>query len=240
MQLPFFYAPDLGLLDNVQSLAEDTARHIAQVLRMKEGDLLHLTDGRGRVATAGIVSIGKKTCTVQLQAIESFPTSDQHSTIAVSLLKNAGRFEWLLEKAAELGINTIVPLICQRTERQQFRHDRLQNILVSAMLQSRQAWLTELATPIACITYIGQCHQGDQYIAHCDAGEKTNFASVEKSVQKDSIVLIGPEGDFTPEEIQVAIEQGFKPISLGNTRLRTETAAIVAAVIQKQLLVVNG
>jgi 16S rRNA (uracil1498-N3)-methyltransferase len=236
MQLPFFYAPDLGLLDSIQSLAEDTARHIAQVLRMKEGDLIHLTDGKGRVATARIVSIGKKTCTVQLQVIENFPAPEHHCTIAVSLLKNAGRFEWLLEKAAELGINSIVPLICHRTERQQFRNDRWQNILVSAMLQSRQAWLTELATPINCIAYIGQCNQNEKYIAHCDAGEKTNFASVEKSGQKDSIVLIGPEGDFTPEEIQVAIAHGFKPISLGNTRLRTETAAIVAAVIQKTVI----
>jgi 16S rRNA (uracil1498-N3)-methyltransferase len=240
MQLPFFYAPDLGLLDNVQSLAEDTARHIAQVLRMNEGDLIHLTDGRGRVATARIVSTGKKTCTVHLQSIENFPAPEHHCTIAVSLLKNAGRFEWLLEKAAELGINTIVPLVCQRTERQQFREDRLQNILVSAMLQSRQAWLTEIATPIACLTYIGQCYQGEKYIAHCDTGEKTNFASLDKSIKKDSTVLIGPEGDFTPEEIQVAIAQGFKPISLGNTRLRTETAAIVAAVIQKQWLMVSG
>lgn len=234
MQLPYFYAPFLGTKSSNLGLEEDTARHIAQVLRMKEGDCIHLTDGKGRVATAKIISIGKKTCDVFLTDIKEFSPTNKNITIAVSLLKNAGRFEWLLEKSAELGINSIVPLICQRTERQQFRQDRLQNILVSAMLQSRQAWLTELPNPIAYTDFIHQVKHENRFIAHCEDDEKTNLSTLIKPHQKDCLVLIGPEGDFTMDEIQLAIEKGFIPVSLGNTRLRTETAAITAAVIGVQ------
>jgi len=231
MQLPYFYAPFLGTISSNLGLEEDTARHIAQVLRMKEGDCIHLTDGKGRVATAKITSIGKKTCDVFLTDIKEFAPTNKNITIAVSLLKNAGRFEWLLEKSAELGINSIVPLICQRTERQQFRQDRLQNILISAMLQSRQAWLTVLPSPIAFMEFIQETTFENRYVAHCEEAEKINLSALIEPNQKDSLVLIGPEGDFTMDEIQAAIEKGFKPISLGNTRLRTETAAITAAVI---------
>jgi len=231
MQLPYFYAPFLGTIFSNLGLEEDTARHIAQVLRMKEGDCIHLTDGKGRVATAKITSIGKKTCDVFLTDIKEFPPTNKNITIGVSLLKNAGRFEWLLEKSAELGINSIVPLICQRTERQQFRQDRLQNILISAMLQSRQAWLTVLPNPIAFIEFIQETTFENRYVAHCEESEKINLSALIKPNQKDSLVLIGPEGDFTIDEIKAAIEKGFKPVSLGYTRLRTETAAITAAVI---------
>lgn len=231
MQFPFFYAPSLGLIHTSQRLEEETARHIAQVLRMKEGDCLHLTDGKGKVATAKIISIGKKTCEVFISEIQDAPNSTKNIAIAVSLLKNAGRFEWLLEKSAELGINSIVPLVCKRTERQQFRQDRLQNILVSAMLQSRQAWLTILPNPVDYMDFIQETTYENRYIAHCEEEEKTSLSTLIKPNQKDSLVLIGPEGDFTMDEIQAAIEKGFKPVSLGNTRLRTETAAITAAVI---------
>lgn len=234
MQLPYFYAPSFGLASSNLDLEEHTARHIAQVLRMKEGDLIHLTDGKGRVATATIISIGKKACFVSLTDIKDYPRTTKNVTIAVSLLKNAGRFEWLLEKSAELGINTIVPLVCQRTERQQFRQDRLQNILVSAMLQSRQAWLTELPNPIAYTDFIHQVKHENRFIAHCEDQAKSNFSTILKPAQNDVLVLIGPEGDFTMDEIQLAIEKGFVPVSLGNTRLRTETAAIAAAVIGVQ------
>lgn len=234
MQFPYFYAPSLGLIHTSQNLEEETARHIAQVLRMKEGDLIHLTDGKGRVATAKIISIGKKTCGVFISEIQDSPTSIRKVTIAVSLLKNAGRFEWLLEKSAELGINSIVPLVCKRTERQQFRQDRLQNILVSAMLQSRQAWLTKLPNPVDYMDFIQETTYENRYIAHCGEEEKTSLSTLIKPNQKDSLVLIGPEGDFTMDEIKSAIEKGFKPVSLGNTRLRTETAAITAAVISVQ------
>ena len=234
MQFPCFYAPSLGLIHTSQNLEEETARHIAQVLRMKKGDCLHLTDGKGRVATAKIISIGKKTCEVFISEIQDAPTSTKNITIAVSLLKNAGRFEWLLEKSAELGINSIVPLVCKRTERQQFRQDRLQNILVSAMLQSRQAWLTILPNPIDYMDFIQETTYENRYIAHCGEEEKTSLSTLIKPNQKDSLVLIGPEGDFTMDEIKSAIEKGFKPVSLGNTRLRTETAAITAAVISVQ------
>jgi 16S rRNA (uracil1498-N3)-methyltransferase len=231
MQLPYFYAPFIDVQTSKQNVEEDTARHIAQVLRMKEGDSIHLTDGKGRVATATIEHIGKKTCGVCITALKDFPPSAKKVTIAVSLLKNAGRFEWLLEKSAELGIDTIIPLVCQRTERQQFRQDRLQNILVSAMLQSRQAWLTNLPNPIAFMDFIQETTFENRYVAHCEEAEKTSLSTLIKPNQKDSLVLIGPEGDFKMEEIQAAIAKGFKPVSLGNTRLRTETAAITAAVI---------
>jgi 16S rRNA (uracil1498-N3)-methyltransferase len=145
------------------------------------------------------------------------------------LIKNTNRFEWFLEKATEIGVSEIIPIICERTEKQNFRHDRMKNILISAMLQSQQAWLPILHEPIKFLEVVKNSSQQNKYIAHCSEEEKKELSN--ETSRKSSIILIGPEGDFTKNEIELAIENKFVPVTLGDTRLRTETAGMVAAVL---------
>src|SRR5690606_34006849 len=148
-------------------------------------------------------------------------------------IKNAGRFEWFLEKATEIGISHIIPLICKRTEKSHLKEDRMKTIMVSAMLQSRQVWLPSLSSPVP-IAQLVNTHQADQkFIAHCMEEKKQELQKAIDQKARSKIILIGPEGDFTPVEIEIAIENNFIPVSIGYTRLRTETAAMVAAVLLK-------
>jgi 16S rRNA (uracil1498-N3)-methyltransferase len=154
--------------------------------------------------------------------------------VAISLLKNANRFEWFLEKATEIGVNKITPLLCERTERQQFRYERLKSIMMSAMVQSRQCWLPLLNEPVKFEEYIKQINGDDKVqklIAHCAEGRKSPLTNKLINHFRELIILIGPEGDFTSEEISFALLHNFIPVTLGETRLRTETAGIVAAVM---------
>ena len=233
MQLPIFFSAQAATLYEDLTLDEDTSRHVSQVLRMRTGEQLQLTNGKGVLLTAALSTAHKKHSTVKITAVEQILPPAKKIRIGISLLKNANRFEWFLEKAAELGIHGIIPLICERTERQHFRMDRMNAILVSAMLQSRQAWLTELSSPLQLDKLLNDAvhPQGTQkLIAHCmeDAGKKRLQEAVDHP--DDVLILIGPEGDFTPAEVALALEHQFTPVSLGNTRLRTETAGVVAAV----------
>lgn len=234
MALPFFYIPRYDIAQKEIVLDEDTSRHVVQVLRMDTGEKLNLTDGKGFLLTAIIKDNHKKHCMVEIEQSEFVNAPGKRITIAISLLKNANRFEWFLEKAAELGVTEIIPLLCTRTEKEKFRHDRLQQILVSAMLQSQQAWLPVLHEPVAYELLFRQEElQGVQhkYIAHCEEGQKQELADVLSDVADNRIILIGPEGDFTAEEINLALAAHFKPVSLGETRLRAETAGVVAAAL---------
>src|SRR5258705_11953025 len=152
--IPFFYIEEFNPSQKEIVLDEDTSPHVVQVLRMKEGERLNLTDGKGNLITAEISDAHKKHCAVKV--IDSRFTShlSRKISIAISLLKNANRFEWFLEKATEIGISEIVPLICERTEKQKFRYDRMKGICVSAMLQSQQCWLPELHEPVKYIEYL--------------------------------------------------------------------------------------
>jgi len=147
-------------------------------------------------------------------------------------LKNSNRFEWFLEKATEIGINEIIPLICERTEKQKFRYDRMKGICTSAMLQSQQVWLPILhePRPFNHLT-IEQFKQSQKFIAHCIEEKKRNLSDLVNDSLPSQIILIGPEGDFTPDEIQLALQNHFIAVSLGETRLRAETAGVVAATI---------
>jgi 16S rRNA (uracil1498-N3)-methyltransferase len=151
--------------------------------------------------------------------------------IAISPLKNASRFEWFLEKAAEIGISTVVPLLCTRTERQFVKKDRWNGILVSALQQSQQAWLTELWDPVGFSAFINVLHAKENYVAHCMEGEKKPLQQLVSRGNSSFCILIGPEGDFTPNELSLALEKEYHPVSLGHTRLRTETAGITASVL---------
>ena len=235
MALPFFYIPSYDPAQAELMLDEDNSRHIVQVLRMKPGDPLQLTDGRGNLLTTVIVDDHKKKCRVQIQTATWQPPREKKVAIGISLLKNASRFEWFLEKATEIGVTEIIPLLCERTERQHFRQDRLQNILVSALLQSQQVWLPVMPAPLPVEQLIDTTAYDQLFIAHCLEAQKLSLAEAVRSGPArpagSPLILIGPEGDFSPKEIELAIQHNFLPVTLGGTRLRTETAGIVAATL---------
>ena len=226
MNLPYFYE------ENIQQptyiLSEETSKHCVKVLRMKEGAQLQLTDGKGSLFTATIINANKKNCEVSIGVVSFEQRATSRVSIAISLLKNPSRLEWFMEKATEIGVSEIIPLICDHTEKQNFRFDRMRNILISAMLQSQQTWLPQLHQPKKIIDLIDEDPEGLKLIAHCDEDEKRSITDLDRS-HKNKLILIGPEGDFSKEEIRIALAKNFIPVSLGNTRLRTETAGIVAA-----------
>lgn len=227
MALPFFYAESIPVTGGQLMLDEATSKHINQVLRMSKGEALHLTDGSGKKATAVISEQSKKSCTVHINALEKQPARQPDICIAISPLKNSARFEWFLEKATELGVTEIVVLLCQRTERSHFRADRMKNIMISAMLQSQQTWLPRLTEPLAFAKWMESASYPNKYIAHCGEGEKSRLSTDTDS----TVICIGPEGDFSPEEVERSLWLGFQPVTLGSTRLRTETAGVAAAVL---------
>ncbi|HMO63452.1 MAG TPA: RsmE family RNA methyltransferase [Ferruginibacter sp.] len=232
MTLPFFFTAAIPAGATI-TLDEVASKHIVQVLRMQNGEALRLTDGKGSLYTASITDNNRKKCVVHIEHTANMPPVLPKVTIAISLLKNSSRFEWFLEKATELGVNEIVPLICTRTEKQHFRYERMHGILVSAMLQSQQVWLPQLHEPVKLDAFIAsQPDAATKYIAHCEKEENKQLLPViQQQHNSNSVLLIGPEGDFTTHEIALALQQQFKPVSLGNTRLRTETAGIVGAAL---------
>lgn len=233
MSLPFFYSEEIKVTTEPFILNEETSKHVAQVLRMHQGEQLQLTDGKGNVFIAEIIGDNKKKCSVKILSNTFQAASLKNTSIAISLVKNAHRFEWFLEKATEIGVNEIIPLICSRTEKQHFRMERMSGILVSAMLQSQQAWLPLLHEPVKFTTYIKSIKEATfvkKFIAHCREDDQRLPLNSQQPFG-NSIILIGPEGDFTIDEIELALQNNFVPVALGNTRLRTETAGIVAATI---------
>ena len=196
---------------------------------MKSGAVLMLTDGKGARAEAVIEDDHRKHCVVAIRQITNDVAPLQEVSIAISPVKNNARFEWFLEKATEIGVQQIIPLICERTIREKFRHDRMKNILISAMLQSQQSFLPQLAAPMPFSEVIDMKQLQSRFIAHCLPQQKEQLHQM--SLQQSNIILIGPEGDFTEAEIASAMQKGYKPVGLGATRLRTETAGIAAAVL---------
>jgi 16S rRNA (uracil1498-N3)-methyltransferase len=199
---------------------------------MNIGEQLLLTNGKGIKSTAEIINDHRKKCEVKILATETEVQLSPKIAIAVSLIKNTSRFEWFLEKATEIGVNEIIPLVCERTEKEKFRHERLQQILISAMLQSQQCWLPVLHQPTSFeeVVHSNQLNQLKQkFIAHCLPERKQQLSSL--ITNQPSLILIGPEGDFSLKEINTALENNFQPVALGNTRLRTETAGMVAAAL---------
>jgi 16S rRNA (uracil1498-N3)-methyltransferase len=226
--MPYFYEDDI--LQPTHILTEETSRHCIQVLRMKEGEKLQLTDGKGNLFTTTIISANKKNCEVKINETKNEKRKTKNVAIAISLLKSPSRLEWFMEKVTEIGVSEIIPLICEHTEKESFRYERMNNIILSAMLQSKQTWLPQLHQPKKFPEFIQQQYNGVKLVAHCAEEEKKligDFSGQDKNI----LILIGPEGDFSKPEIDAAIEKKFIPVSLGNTRLRSETAGIVAAVL---------
>lgn len=235
MALPFFYSENIDTRQNTVLLNEETSKHIVQVLRMQNGEQLLLTDGKGNLFTTEITDNNKRSCAVKILTTLYKSQPDRKICIAISLVKNTSRFEWFLEKATEIGVTEIVPLLCARTEKQHFRYDRMKTIVISAMLQSQQVWLPILHEPTKFEKVIEQSNNDQKLIAHCIEDDKQQLSHLQIAKSPNLQITIGPEGDFTNEEIALAITNNFIPVSLGNTRLRTETAGIVAATLLAQL-----
>ncbi|OJW81930.1 MAG: hypothetical protein BGO69_15545 [Bacteroidetes bacterium 46-16] len=210
-------------------LDEDTARHVVQVLRMTAGAQLQLTDGKGHLATASIVSAGKKKCMVRLEVVDTYEAPATALHLCVAFTKNTSRNEWLLEKATELGVCSITPLLAARSERERIRYERWHNILVAALIQSQQYYLPVLHEAMAPAEAI-MMHKGiaQKLVAHCIAGRERKPLGEMLKPAKDTVILIGPEGDFTEEEVNLCISAQYAAVSMGMQRLRTETAAMAA------------
>ena len=224
MQL--FYIPDISGAEVI--LNETESKHAIRVLRLKEGDEIELIDGKGGFYKARIQNANPKKC--QLSIIESqtdFGKKDFHLHIAIAPTKNIDRTEWFLEKCTEIGIDEVTPLLSEHSERKVIKPERLEKILVSAMKQSVKAYLPKLNGLTKLSDLLSQATETKKFIAHCNEGEKQHLKNVVKPGDK-VLILIGPEGDFSPEEVALALENGFEAISLGNARLRTETAGVVA------------
>jgi 16S rRNA (uracil1498-N3)-methyltransferase len=232
MALPIFYIEQYESGSSIITLNEETSKHVVQVLRMQTGEQINLTDGKGNLLTTQITEAHKKNCLVKIIGTSYKEQGARKTSIAISLVKNASRFEWFLEKATEIGVSEIIPLICERTERQHFRYERMKGILVSAMLQSKQVWLPVLQEPVKFQDLINtEFENSIKLIAHCEESEKQQFSNFQMDTFSNCIILIGPEGDFTPQEIERALQNNFQAVALGETRLRTETAGMVAAVM---------
>ena len=209
-------------------LSAEESKHATKVLRKKEGDILNFTDGKGGFYKAKITVADTRKC--RLEIIRSEQKEKQHNYhlhIAIAPTKNMDRFEWFLEKATEIGIDEITPIICHHSERKAIKTERCNRILLSAMKQSLKFHLPKLNEAISLNDFIKQDFEGTKYIAHCEEGNKTEIK--EKKKEKRTLILIGPEGDFSPTEIEMALQNKFKAVSLGTSRLRTETAGIIAA-----------
>ena len=232
MALPFFYINEYNAPQKQIVLEEETSKHVIQVLRMKVGEQLNLTDGKGNLLTCEITDGHKKHCTVTVKETSYKEQGSRKVSVAISLLKNSNRFEWFLEKATEIGVNEIIPLICERTEKEKFRYDRMNAICISAMLQSQQVWLPVLHQPNELKKVVQESGAEQKFIAYCEEDTKSQLTN--QQINESTIILIGPEGDFTPGEIDLALQNNFSAVALGETRLRTETAGIVAAVLLSQ------
>lgn len=226
MQL--FYHPELTensveiIFDKIES------QHIIRVLRKKENDVLWITNGLGTLFKGGIIDANDKKCRVKINAF--FPKKkwrDYQLCIAIAPTKNMDRMEWFVEKATEIGIDKIIPIMTEHSERKVLKTERLEKVAIAAMKQSGQYFLPKITQPIDFAEFIKDVACDQKLIAHCVDTQKNSLKTIVQK-GKDVIILIGPEGDFSEKEITLALQHDFQPIALGNTRLRTETAALVA------------
>ncbi|MBQ3998540.1 MAG: 16S rRNA (uracil(1498)-N(3))-methyltransferase [Paludibacteraceae bacterium] len=222
-----FYCPDI---ETKHTLSEEESAHCVRVLRYTAGDEILITDGRGTTYTARITNPHPKHCDFEIIASEKQEKHHAfHLHIAIAPTKNIERMEWAIEKCVEIGVDEITPLLCRFSERKQLRTDRLEKIILSAAKQSLTPYLPVLHELTPYDSFVREQAKLNQqnFIAHCYKDEK-RFLKDEMELSRDVLVLIGPEGDFSEKEVADALALGFVPVSLGNSRLRTETAAVVA------------
>ncbi|MDQ1141048.1 MAG: 16S rRNA (uracil(1498)-N(3))-methyltransferase [Pedobacter agri] len=220
-----FYTPDIT--QNTYTLNEEESKHCVRVLRLPVGALVNLVDGRGGFYTAEITSDNPKKVSLNILKVETeFHKRNHYLHIAVAPTKNIDRIEWFLEKATELGIDEITPIITDRSERRIVKEDRLNKVITSAVKQSIKAYHPLLNESIPFNKFLNSSIEGEKLIAHCIDNQEKKYISELVMPHQKYLVLIGPEGDFTPEEVNLALNKGFKPLTLGDNRLRTETAAL--------------
>jgi len=221
-----FYTPDLK--ENTYRLSEEESKHCVRVLRLSEGDQLVLIDGKGLLCEATITLAHPKGCELKiLSRTADYGKRDFNLTIAVAPTKNIDRYEWFLEKATEIGIDSIIPIVSRYSERKEIKPERLEKVTIAAIKQSIKAYLPQIKPIQSFKSLISAPFDGLKFIAHCAEGSKTLLRDA-ATKGANTLILIGPEGDFSTEEIEAALAAGFIPISLGEARLRTETAALVA------------
>lgn len=225
MQL--FYHPNVVETDKTFFFDKEESKHIVKVLRKNEGDLLHVTNGKGFLFIAEIISASPSKCEVSVQSFQQEHSKKFSLHLAVAPTKLMDRYEWFLEKAVEIGVQTITPIFCDHSERTVVKMERIEKIVLGAMKQSNQLFLPKINEPMAYKNFISQPFEGQKLIAHCEETKKETLKNA-LMPNKNALILIGPEGDFSNKEIELAFQNNFKPVSLGTTRLRTETAAIVA------------
>jgi 16S rRNA (uracil1498-N3)-methyltransferase len=225
MQL--FYDATLTPADTLFSFDKEESKHIIKVLRKKDGDILHVTNGLGYLFTTKITLASEKNCTVKITAIALQEPLNYQLHLAVAPTKMNDRFEWFLEKATEIGIAEITPVLCDHAERKHINLERLEKVIVSAMKQSNQCYLPKIHPFTPFTAFVKAERTGQLFVAHC---EETERASLKEKLilNQQTTILIGPEGDFSSAEIQLALQQKYQPVTLGSTRLRTETAALAA------------
>ena len=219
-----FFTPDIDLTAESYNFNEIESKHIAKVLRKKAGDTFHITNGKGKIITAKLRIVNPKSCIVNLLEIKDIPAPKTSIHMIVAPTKNISRFELFLEKATELGVSKITPVLCDRSERKQIKHERCQKIIHTAVKQSLRAY-APILDPLIPLKKI--VVQGKGFMAHCKDSPKESLKDVIHG-QTNCSILIGPEGDFSKTEIKWAGEQNIKAVHLGDNRLRTETAALVA------------
>jgi len=225
MQL--FYNSELDTSIKTFNFSKDESRHIVKVLRKSTGDLLMITNGKGWIFEAEVIIPNHNKCVVSILK-STFKTPRPYTIhLAVAPTKMNDRYEWFIEKATEIGVDIITPIICQNSERKIIKTERFEKILQSAMKQSLHCYLPSLAPAIRFSEFIKMPQEGATFIAHCEDGEKLKFKD-QIEAKKSITILIGPEGDFSPNEIELALKHQYIPVSLGASRLRTETAGIVA------------
>jgi 16S rRNA (uracil1498-N3)-methyltransferase len=225
MQL--FYSPCINSEEQQFTFSKEESKHIVRVLRKKEGDKLAITNGKGDLFHVEVTIADQKNCVVKIISVEQQQHHNYHLHIAIAPTKMNDRMEWFLEKATEIGIDEITPIFCDNSERKVIKKERFEKIIQSAMKQSLQMQLPKLNDAVSFKNFITKKHNGQLFIAHCEKQDKKALQSEIKPTLNYTI-LIGPEGDFSTKEIETALEIGFTPVTLGNTRLRTETAGIVA------------
>ena len=225
MQL--FYTPELTSETKHYTFSKEESKHIVRVLRKKEDDVLHITNGKGFMFLAKIISADQKNCMIEITSHKFQEPKSYKLHLAVAPTKMNDRYEWFLEKATEIGIDTITPIICDRSERKVIKAARFEKIIQSATKQSLTAYFPILKPVCSFSDFIKEHSDTQLFIAHCEEEKKQSLKQALKP-QQDVTILIGPEGDFSIKEIELALVNNYIPVTLGDTRLRTETAAIVA------------
>ena len=225
MQL--FYNPDIDLSTETFFFDKEESGHIVKVMRRNSGDILMVTNGLGQLFTTEIVLASSSKCMVKVNSFANQESIGYEIHIAVAPTKMNDRYEWFLEKATEIGITEITPIICERSERKTVKNERFDKIILASMKQSASCYLPKINEAIALKDFLEKEFEGQKFIAHCEDSEKKLLKNV-LTKNLHTLILIGPEGDFTENEIKLAKNNNFIAVSLGNSRLRTETAAVVA------------